>query len=167
MNTTDLRQRVARFAELKFSSHAHLDTYLPGNAREICPVIGPGVLEDPALKPPIAADGFNVTYVKCAPGNGNALHDHPTVEVFIPMTGKWSFRWGANGEDEVVLGPWDVISIPPGIERQFRNVGGEDAHMMAILGGSDAGKVIWSKRVLDEARKRGLDLDKEGYVVER
>ncbi len=162
----NVRNRIAHFKALEFSSHGHLDTYIPGNERELVPVIGPGVLEDPSLRPAIVAtDGFNVTYVRCKPGNGNALHDHETVEVFIPLTGKWKICWGEHGEEEAILEPYDVISIPPGVHRNFRNVGDQDAMMVAIIGGNDSGKVIWAPEVLDEAKRHGVSLDEHGFIV--
>jgi quercetin dioxygenase-like cupin family protein len=163
----DVRSRIAHFKDLKFTSHGHLDTYIPGNERELVPVIGPGVLEDPSLRPAIVTtDGFNVTYVRCEPGNGNALHDHETVEVFIPLTGKWKICWGEHGEQEAILEPWDVISIPPGVHRNFRNVGDKLATMIAIIGGNDSGKVIWAPQVLEEAKRHGASLDEHGFIVE-
>jgi quercetin dioxygenase-like cupin family protein len=161
----DVAKRIARFAELPFVEHGHLDTFLPGHERETSAVIGPGVMEDSAHRPAIpVADGFNVTYARVKSGHGNALHDHPTVEVFIPMSGRWSIKWGEQGEHEAILEEWDVISIPPGIARAYKNIGSETAFIMAILGGSNSGHVIWSKRTLDEARQRGVTLDGEGRV---
>lgn len=162
----DMAKRIARFADLAFVEHGHLDTYLPGHERETSAVIGPGVMEDAAHRPAIVtADGFNVTYARVKPGQGNALHDHPTVEVFIPMSGRWSIKWGEKGENEAILEQWDTISIPPGIARSYRNIGSEVAFIMAILGGTDSGHVIWSKRTLDEAASRGITLDAEGKVM--
>jgi mannose-6-phosphate isomerase-like protein (cupin superfamily) len=45
-----------------------------------------------------------------------------------------------EGEEEVMLEPFDVFSVPPGIMRGLRNVGTEPAHILAILGGTDPGK---------------------------
>lgn len=159
--------RVARFDTLKASPQAFLDTRIPGHERDIYNVIGRGVTEDPALRPAIAdAQGFNLTYVGAEPGKGAALHDHPTVEVFVPLTGRWAILWGEDGEEEVELGPGDVISVPPGVMRGFRNVGPARATLMAILAGSDAGKVTWARKVVDAAAATGLTLDDAGNLVE-
>ena len=40
------------------------------------------------------------------------------------------------------------------------------AYLMAILGGTDAGKVGWAKSVLERAQETGLGLDDAGNVVE-
>ena len=162
-----LEGRVAHFKSLAKSPQAFVDTRLPEHARDIYNVIGPGVTEDPALAPAIKdARDFNLTYVAADPGKGAALHDHPTIEVFVAMSGRWAIIWGDDGENEAVLEPFDVVSVPPGVMRGFRNVGEDHAILMAILGGSDAGKVTWSEGVLARARETGLDLDADGNIVE-
>ena len=161
-----LEGRVVRFDELRPSKQAFVDTRIPEHVRDIYNVIGRGVTEDPELRPAIsAADGFNVTYVGAAPGKGAALHAHPTVEVFIPMSGKWAVFWGDEGENEVELDTFDCVSVPVGVMRGFRNVGDGHAYLMAILGGTDAGRVDWAESVLKRARETGLSLDAQGNVV--
>jgi quercetin dioxygenase-like cupin family protein len=164
----EMLSRVARFDALKASPQAFLDTRIPGHERDIYNVIGPGVTENPALRPAITdARDFNVTYVGADPGKGAALHSHTTVEVFIPLSGKWAVYWGDEGEEEIVLKERDVISVPPGVMRGFRNVGHEHAYLMAILGGTDAGRVAWAKKVVKAAEETGLGLDEKGNLVER
>lgn len=168
MSSEQMAERVARFDQLRASPQAFVDTRLPGHERDIYNVIGRGVTEDSSLRPAIGdAQGFNVTYTSAEPGNGAALHAHPTVEVFIPMSGRWSVYWGEDGDEEVILGPWDVISVPPGVMRGFRNVGDGHAYMMAIIGGTDSGRVSWADSVLERARESGLGLDGQGNLVER
>lgn len=164
----EMLERVARFKTLAPSRQAFVDTRLPEHRREIFNVIGRGVTEDPGLAPAIAdARDFNVTYVAAEPGKGAALHAHPTVEVFIAMSGRWAVYWGDEGDQEIVLEPWDVISVPPGVMRGFRNVSAERAHLMAILGGSDAGHVDWAKSVLARAAETGLALDAQGNLIDQ
>ena len=163
----EMLERTAQFSELRPSKMAFLDTRIPGHERDIYNVIGGGVTEDPSLTPAITAvQDFNVTYVGAEPGKGAALHSHTTVEVFISMSGRWSVFWGDDGANEVILEPWDVVSVPTEVMRGFRNVGDEHGYLMAILGGTDAGRVAWAQRVLDEAAESGLSLDSDGNVVE-
>ncbi len=70
------------------------------------------------------------------PGKGAALHDHPTVEVFVPISGRWVVYWGEDGENEILLDTGDAFSVPPGVMRGFRNAGDGYAHFMAIMGGA-------------------------------
>ena len=99
------------------------------------------------------------------PGNGNSLHDHKTVEVFIPLTSRWRIVWGERGESAVELEPYDVISIPPGVHRHYTNIGNVEGLLLTVLGGRDSGKVTWAKKVLDEAREHGVALDERGEIV--
>ena len=158
--------RVARFDTLESSPRAFVDSHIPGHERDIYNVIGRGVTEDTDLSPAITAvQDFNLTYVGAEPGKGAALHSHSTVEVFIPLSGKWSIYWGDAGEQEVILDAWDTVSVPPGVMRGFRNVGDAHAHLMAILGGTDAGHVAWAPKVLEQARRTGLKLDAHGNLL--
>jgi mannose-6-phosphate isomerase-like protein (cupin superfamily) len=167
VNKDQMLERTARFEGLRASKQAFVDTRLPEHERDIFNVIGAGVTEDPDLKPAIVdAQDFNVTYVGAEPGKGAALHSHPTVEVFIAMSGHWSVYWGDDGEHEIEIGPWDVVSVPVGVMRGFRNIGDSYAHLMAILGGTSAGKVDWADTVLARAAESGLALDAEGNLVE-
>ena len=160
------RERLARFAELKPNPMMFVDTRLPEHARDLFSVIGPGVSEDPATRPAInAGHGFNIAYVGAEPGCGAALHNHVTVEVFIPFSGNWTIYWGDDGEHEVQIGPLDCISVPPGVMRGFRNDGEDYAHMVAVVGGDDNGKVSWAASVLERAQATGLRLDADGNLI--
>ena len=159
-------ERLARFSEMQPNETMFVDTRLPNHARDMFSVIGPGVSEDSGTNPSITGPhGFNIAYVGAEPGCGAALHDHVTVEVFIPFSGTWTIFWGDEGENEVEIGPLDCISLPPGVMRGFRNAGDSDAHLVAIVGGDDNGKVSWARSVLDQAAKTGMRLDADGNLI--
>ena len=159
----EMLKRVARFSEIKGTRQAFVDSLLPGHERENFRVIGQGVTENPTDRPAIAAEhDLNVGGIRAKPGNGAALHAHKTVEIFIPFSGKWSICWGDKGEHEVILGPLDTVSVPPGVMRGFRTVGDEEAYLLTILEGRDPGRVTWSADVLDQAKVSGVALDKKG-----
>ncbi len=167
ITSNDMEKRTARFKELTFSSQGYLDTRMPAHRRDTYNVIGRGVTEDENLKPAILeADDFNITYIGAEPGCGAALHDHPTVEVFIAMTGTWSIIWGGEGEHKIKIDQFDVVSVPPGVMRGFKNEGDSHGFIMAILGGSDSGNVSWAKDVIEGAEKTGLRLNKDGTITE-
>lgn len=160
------RERTARFKKLKPSPVAYVDTLVKGHARDTFNVIGRGVTENSTLRPAIPhADGFNVSYIRCLPGNGAALHSHPTVEVFFIMKGQFTVFWGEKGESKSILKQWDMISFPPGVYRGFENSGRSAAYLMAIFGGSDAGHVDWPKSVIEQSRATGMQLDDEGNII--
>ena len=144
--------RVARFAGMKPNKVAFLDTVLPEHRRDLFNMIGVGVNEDPDTKPAIDdARGFTLAHNGCERGKGSALHTHPTIEVFIPLTGTWSIYWGDEGEHEVILEQGDVISVPTGVMRGFKNVGDEYAVLMAIIEGSTPPGVAWHDGIIAAA----------------
>lgn len=160
-----LAGRLARFRELRGNPALFLDTVIPGHARTIWSIVGANVGEDRAEEAAIPPEDFHLAVIRASPGNGSALHTHTTVEVFMPLTGRWAISCGEEGEREVVLEQWDVCSVPAGVWRGFRNVGAEDAFLLAIVGGTDAGRLIWAPRVVEEAARRGRRLDEEGYLA--
>jgi len=167
--TTDinaLRARVARFKDLKSSSEAFVDTRIPEYQREIYNVIGRGVTEDAGLKPAIDDNrDFNLTIMKSDPGKGSSLHDHQTIEVFVPLTGRWAIGLGDDGEHEVILDPFDIFSVPPGVMRSVKNAGTEPGYIIAVLGGTDPGQVRWSKHINEKAKALGLVVNDAGDLV--
>ena len=166
------RRNVARLDAMKGSDLAFLDQRIPGYQREIINIIGMGVVEnldDPDLVPKIAAPahGFAVTYVRHTPkGHGAALHRHPTEEVFIAAKGPWEVFWlEGDAERKITLQPGDIVNVPIGVYRGFRNAGDDpEATLIAVVGGPDTGKVDWHPSVIDAARRTGLSVDDEGRL---
>lgn len=165
-SVADMENHVARFKDQKSSDHAFLDTRIPGYEREIFSIIGNGVQEDPDMRPPIEPQDFHLAFIRAEPGKGASLHSHLTQEVFVPMSGRWAIFWGPQGEKEVILEPYDVISVPLHIMRGFRNVGDETALMLAVVGGKDPGRVGWPDSLKAMAKDAGLVIDEEGNLLE-
>lgn len=162
------KARVARFKKLRSSAKAFIDTRLPNGMRDILNVIGRGVVEDAALLPPIKDNkDFNVAFIRAKKGCGATLHIHETNEVFIPIEGKWGIYWqNKDGKKhEVVLGPCDTVSVPIGLSRGFRYLGKGEGLMLAIVGGTDPGRVHWPKETIELAEKHGFVL-KDGDLIE-
>jgi len=167
------RDNAARLRHVIGSEIAFLDQKIQGYQREIINMIGMGVVEnvaDPTLAPKIKApaQGFAVTYVRNTPkGHGAALHRHPTEEVFIALKGPWELFWLEGGtERRLRLDEGDIVNVPIGIYRGFRNAGDDpDATLLAIVGGPDPGKVDWHPSVIEAARRTGLSVDDGGRLV--
>jgi len=158
-------RRVAFFKDLKPSRRPLIDAVLPQFERDNYNVIGRGVTEDSTMEVAIPdAKDFHLTIVRAEPGKGSDLHVHETVEVFLILTGNWLVIWGDRGENELAVGPWDVVSVPVGIMRGFRNVTPVDAYMVAILGGTDPGRVTWNDELMAAVRARGFDIDASGNI---
>ena len=162
-----MRKRVSRYQRLLPNPEQKVDARLRNHKRELLSVIGHGVSEDPDNPTAIIeAEDFHVTYIRAKRGNGAALHAHPTVEVFIPLTGNWTVYWNEGDDQEMyTLLPYDCISVPAGVMRGYLNTGPIDGLMMNIVGGTDPGKVIWAKSVLEEAATTGLSLNSQGELI--
>jgi mannose-6-phosphate isomerase-like protein (cupin superfamily) len=167
MSTEEFEKtRVARFRDLKSSKLPLLDAVIPGCEREIYNIIGRGVSEDRDHHVPITDNqGFNLCVVECEPGKGTLHHDHKTIEAFMPLGGKWKIFWGDDEDTHhVIVEQFDVVSVPIGAMRGFRNIGDEKAMIMVTVGGTDPGKCGWHKDVVAEAEKRGYRLADDGNM---
>lgn len=167
----EMESRLARYRDLRASKQAFVDTRIPEYERDIYNVIGRGVTEDKDLAPAITDSRyFGITYVGADPGKGAALHAHETIEVFVPLTGRWAAYWGEKGDKEIEMEPFDVISFPPGVYRGFRNIGDGHAMLMAIIGSKpethEGGRVDWAPDVLERSHATGLRVNAEGDLEE-
>lgn len=162
----EMEKHVARFRAQQSTSKSFIDTRIPGHERDIFSIIGASTMEDPDVRPSIPAQDFHLSIIKADPGKGAALHSHLTQEVFMPLTGRWSVYWGPKGDKEVILEPYDVISVPIHVMRGFRNAGTETALLLAVVGGSDPGKVGWPEQMKQMARAAGLELMPDGNFRE-
>ena len=162
-----MEKRIARFKEMKPSKTALYDGLLPEHAREFYVVISDGVVDDPLMKPAISdVKDFHLFMIKAEPGKGTGNHAHPTIEVHIPLSGDWTFYWGEKEANTAKLGQWDVISFPPGVLHGFRNDSKTESVMLSILGGTDPGRLIWSKSLLEKVKATGLvDVTEDGDMV--
>jgi len=147
----EMEARVARFRALRPTAD-YVDAGIPGCERTTWRVLG--VPPDA----PLAAEDFHLNLVQCDPGKAAPLHNHLTQEVFIPLSGEWEVFWGPGGERSLRLGPWDTISIPPGVSRGFRNVSAKPACLIGIASGRDPGRINWPLPVRAAARAAGVEL---------
>jgi mannose-6-phosphate isomerase-like protein (cupin superfamily) len=163
------RERVARFSAQKSTAKSFIDTRIAGHERDIFQVIGNGVNEDPAHKPAITDHrDFSVGIISAEHGKGASLHIHETIEMFMPLDGKWAIYWldDKGEQQEVILEKHDVVSVPSGVWRGFRNESGCPALLFAINGGTDPGRVTWPQSMIEAAQKAGLKLSPEGDLYE-
>jgi mannose-6-phosphate isomerase-like protein (cupin superfamily) len=78
--------------------------------------------------------GLIVTIAECEPGNGPGLHRHlNTVENFMCLSGRFEIAWGDAGEHSLVLEPLDMISVPRGENRRFRNISNETGRLLVLI----------------------------------
>ena len=61
-----------------------------------------------------------VIFVDAEPGRGPSLHQHPYAELFFVLEGEGTF---SDGESERVVGPGEVVIVPPETPHAFVNNG--------------------------------------------
>lgn len=131
----EMMKRVAFFKDLKGSKGGLPDSHLPECERELINVIGfhpphkgatavSPVGSDAAAHSAIPVyEGFNLGFARCKPGRGPLMHNHNTNETFMPITGRWRCAWNEGANYQFVdVGPYDVVSFPPGAARRFMNI---------------------------------------------
>lgn len=166
-----------RFAELRArgTALAFIDSVLPGHHRLNYAVVGDTAVEDPDFRPAFdAPHRFQVGIFECPPGNGPAWHSHDYIELFVPLTGRWSFAYGTDPEGyeapdgEIELAAWDAISFPAGLWRSFHNLSEENALALAVLDPHDAFAFKdphWPASIVARAAEHGVVADDHGKMV--
>ena len=94
---------------------------------------GTGVSKDSNTVP---SGNFTFSTMVIPAGNIGPSHIHYDVEeIFFVIRGEMMVVCEKDGQRwEAVLGERDLISIPPGVYREERNIGDEDALMCVMLG---------------------------------
>jgi quercetin dioxygenase-like cupin family protein len=141
--TEQLDARIGRYDGLSPMSTADDLAWVPQDAwdvffaRKIMPVILEDTKSPFGDRAPITgAAGATMFISVMPPGQGPCLHDHnDTYETFMVLQGSIEYRVGDPVEHKRVLNKWDVFSCPPGVYREFNNVGDEDAVQLTVLTG--------------------------------
>lgn len=147
---------------------AFIDCKKPGShLKENYSIIGPGVTSssEQVINLP-EPHGFNIGAAAMPNGITNNLHIHFTAEVFIVQKGEWTFRWGSNGENEILGREGDVVSVPTWIFRGFTNAGPDDGWLFTVLGGDNTGGVIFHPDIIREAADYGLYISSENTLID-
>ncbi len=143
----DMEKRIARLGDLtpnkaEFAERGGVpqEAYEFVAAKDIFLLMAkPKPAEKQNSKPAVEGpDGASVYVVGTPPGDGPALHAHMTTyETFMPLTGRYRFDYGRDGKHNVVLNPFELISVPPGVIRRFENVEDYESRMLVIIQGED------------------------------
>lgn len=169
----EMEKRVARFADLKGFDGGLPDSDHPSAKRTLYNAVGfqPPDTDDIATTSPVGAkaaenaaikisEGFNLGYCHAKPGCGPMMHNHDTNETFIPMTGRWRCSWEVDGKVEAFdLGPYDVVSFPPGVQRRFENVTFDEPdteHLLMFVIAGNQPQAEFSPDAMQELREMGL-----------
>lgn len=155
--TRSIEANVVRFAELAGheSPWQPADMAIPRYERKRYGVVG---RPNESAKPGSGVDdvkSFNITYLRCDPGKGLGNHGHATPEVFIVMAGTWRITLGPDGEEETILRPFDIISVPPDAMHAATNIGDDVGWIMTVNAGHGGAKIVWGADVLAELAALG------------
>jgi len=155
---------VARYASMRQYDASILDTFIP-RCRRLTQLHFGRIVSNPDAPQAFSENvGFNMTYNLVEPNKGNALHTHPSVEVFIALDGCWEVAWGEKGEHTTLLQPWDMVAVPAHVRHSYKNVEAQTAnHIMTILPGKAA--ITWAPDVVSEARANGARCTNKGTLL--
>ncbi len=137
-----MQARVARFDKLQTYQRQNFEArnIPPGavekvTARRVYPVMAPADYQGRSAGAPVKGPrGLIVSIAECEPGNGPGLHRHlNTVENFLCLSGRFEIAWGDQGEHTLVLEPLDMISVPRGENRSFRNISSELGRLLVMI----------------------------------
>ena len=159
-DTPDIEAHVLRFGDIdqRESSYRPIDMLLERFERKRYAVVGRPAEQKSETTPLDEVDAFNITYLKCEPGKGLATHGHETPEAFIVMAGCWKITLGLHAEQETILGPFDIISVPPYAMHGAEVIGDETGWMMTINAGHGGAKLFWPPDLVEEIRATGADV---------
>jgi quercetin dioxygenase-like cupin family protein len=137
-----MEKRVARFKRLETYQRQNFEAHQipPGavekvTARRVYPVMAPADYQGRSAGAPVKGPrGLIVSIAECEPGNGPGLHRHlNTVENFFCLSGRFEIAWGDDGENKLVLEPLDMISVPRGENRSFRNISDQIGRLLVMI----------------------------------
>jgi uncharacterized RmlC-like cupin family protein len=127
----EMEKRIARYADQAPDPKAFPDLSDSARKRDVIYMISPDETAGPA--PISQPHNFHMAILTLNKGVRPATHAHPYNEVFMPLDAPFTFFWGENCEESVVLNPLDVISVPAGVFRTFENMEDRPGRVMAIF----------------------------------
>ena len=178
-----MEDRVARFKKLQTYQRQNFEMHNipPGAvekvaARRVYPVMTPADYQGRSAGAPVKGPrGLIVSIAESEPGNGPGLHRHlNTVENFFCLSGRFEIAWGDQGEHTLVLEPLDMISVPRGENRSFRNISDVVGRLLVMIVPETAEQIdpisyspSLAKEIENEYGRTALDgLQKIGFVFE-
>jgi len=154
---------VAKYSKIKPLNAALLDSYIDGFQRTTTLFFGRIVSNPddvPAFLEPL---GYNMTYNAMVTGNGNALHRHNSVEIFVALDAPFEIAYGTQGQYKALLQPWDIVAVPAEAIHSYKNLGQDGGQILTFLCGKPS--ITWAPGVVEGARKKGAVCDDSGILL--
>ena len=161
-----MAKRVARYGDLRPYKDTMNDAHgIPPEAMrmmspdKVFPIMSPEDWTGRSKIAPVKGEsGLTVTLVECSPGENAGLHKHTdSVENFFCVEGRFEIIWGERGEHRIELNPLDFLSVPAGVYRDFRNVGGTLGRLLVTIqtrAGDTKDTVVHPAATGDEVTRR-------------
>lgn len=161
-----IRRRVVTEDDRYFHDDALLCSGLPGGSVELALVIGFGMTEHRSQEPAVYnPHGFNVAWLKAAPGEGMLRHRHSETQVLIVRRGEWEVTLNEADPVTVRLGANDTLSVPAGSWRTMRNTSDVEGEVVVVNGGDGRVRLEWAPEVVEAARAKDISYDANGYLA--
>ncbi|MGW3767267.1 hypothetical protein [Actinomadura verrucosospora] len=162
----EMRTRLARPSDLRWSTAPFLDSALETGGAELAAVVGYGITEDRDQHPRLAdPHGFSLARLRAATGRGMSTHAVDESQVLIVTGGRWRITLNRENPVSTELGPYDTLSIPVGAWRRFESIAPETGEMVVITGGEGRTRLRWDPAVTSLAEQQGTVIDPNGYTA--
>ena len=162
----DMRQRLAKPADLVWSDEPFLDSTIAGGGAQLALVVGYGLTEDRFQAPRLTdPHGLSLAWLRAERGRGMLQHRHDQSQVLIVKTGRLKVTLNRDNPVSVELGPYDTLSVPVGAWRSFESVGEEPAQVVVLTEGDGRVYLEWAPEVVAQAEANGVTLDPNSYLA--
>lgn len=120
-----MRKRVVKVDDRNWSSHALLDSVLPGHRSEMATVVGFGMTQDRDQEAAVTnPHGFSIEWLRMAPGEQVGKHALDAKQVLIVFEGAAEIELNETGKAVGLrLQRQEVFSTPAHAWRSIRSVG--------------------------------------------
>ena len=162
-----MRGHVVAAAQRDWSSHALLDSALPGHASELAPVIGHGMTEDRGHAAPVGnPHGFSIEWLRLQPGNEVGRHLLAEKQVAIVFKGAMDVVLNEPGHEvRLPVGTGELFSTPGDTWRRYVARGDAPVEVALITSGDARKRPVWAPEIIQAALAAGVCIDHNGHVA--
>ncbi|WP_086381485.1 hypothetical protein [Caballeronia sordidicola] len=163
----EMRKRMVKVDDRKWSSRALLDSVLPGHRSEMAPVVGFGMTQDRDHEPAATnPHGFTIEWLRIAPGEQVGRYTLDAKQVLIVFEGIAEIVLNEAGEEvSVRVQRQDLFSAPANVWRSIRSAGDAPLLIAVMTAGDQKKHITWAAEVVAAAAKAGFGVDHNGYVA--
>jgi quercetin dioxygenase-like cupin family protein len=77
-----------------------------------------------------SGEGATLAFTTLAPGHSPRPHSHPHEQIVYMLSGRARF---VVGEEETIIGPGEMLLVPPGVEHFAQTLGEEPAVDLSVF----------------------------------